>query len=60
MKTRLILLAALLAQSPKEPTFDVAAIKPSADTQVFSFSMVRPGVRYIGLTMSLRRLIKTG
>lgn len=55
----LILLAALLAQAPKEPAFDVAAIKPSADPQAFSFSMVQPGGRYIGQNMSLRLLIKT-
>ena len=66
MKTRLILVivtmtwvAALVAQAPKGPAFDVAAIKPSADTQAFSFSMVQPGGRYIGQNMSLRLLIKT-
>ena len=59
MKMRLILLTALLAQAPKEPAFDVAAIKPAADTQAFSFSMVQPGGRYIGQNMSLRLLIKT-
>src|SRR5262245_9693383 len=59
MKIHLILLAALLAQAPKEPSFDVAAIKPSANTEVFSFSMVQPGGRYIGQNMSLRLLIKT-
>jgi uncharacterized protein (TIGR03435 family) len=59
MKVRLILLAAVLAQAPKEAAFDVAAIKPSADTQAFSFSMVQPGGRYIGQNMSLRLLIKT-
>ena len=66
MKTRLILVivtmtwvAALVAQAPKEPAFDVAAIKPSADTQAFSFSMVQPGGRYIGQNMTLRLLIKT-
>ena len=47
------------AQSPKDPAFDVAAIKPAADTQVFSFSRVQPGGRYIGQNMSLRLLIKT-
>jgi uncharacterized protein (TIGR03435 family) len=67
MKTRPVLLAfamasvvPLAAQAPKEPAFDVAAIKPSADTQAFSFSMVQPGGRYIGQNMSLRLLIKTG
>ena len=29
MKTHLIRLAALLGQAPKEPAFDVAAIKPA-------------------------------
>ena len=59
---RLMLLTALLAQAPQEttsPAFDVAAIKPSADTQAFSFSMVQNGGRYIGQNMSLRLLIKT-
>ncbi len=66
MKTRLILVIGLTvcaatsrAQAPKEPAFDVAAIKPAADTQQFSFSMVQPGGRYIGQNMSLRLLIKT-
>jgi uncharacterized protein (TIGR03435 family) len=66
MKTRLILVVALTvfaatsgAQAPKDPAFDVAAIKPAADTQQFSFSMVQPGGRYIGQNMSLRLLIKT-
>jgi uncharacterized protein (TIGR03435 family) len=66
MKTRLILAIALTvgaatsgAQAPAEPAFDVAAIKPAADTQVFSFSRVQPGGRYIGQNMSLRLLIKT-
>src|SRR5262252_2351519 len=59
MKTHLILLAALLGQTPKEPVFDVAAIKPAADTQAFSYSHVEPGGRYIGQNMSLRLLIKT-
>jgi len=66
MKTRLILpivamtwVAALVAQTPKELAFDVAAIKSSADTKVFSFSMVQPGGRYIGQNMTLRLLIKT-
>ena len=66
MKTRLILIivtmtwvAALVAQAPKELAFDVAAIKPSADTQAFSFSFVQPGGRYIGQNMTLRLLIKT-
>jgi len=66
MKTRLGLVIALTllpatsgAQGPKDPAFDVAAIKPAADTQAFSFSMVQPGGRYIGQNMSLRLLIKT-
>ena len=66
MKTRLIPLivamtwvAVLVAQAPKDPAFDVAAIKPSADTQAFSFSMVQPGGRYLGQNMTLRLLIKT-
>jgi uncharacterized protein (TIGR03435 family) len=66
MKTRLLLVIALTvlaatsgAQPPKDPAFDVAAIKPAADTQAFSFSMVQPGGRYIGQNMSLRLLIKT-
>ncbi len=62
MKIPLILLTALLAQTPQgttSPAFDVAAIKPSADTQAFSFSMVQPGGRYVGQNMSLRLLIKT-
>ena len=68
MKMRLILLAVtssaavLVAQAPQEttsPAFDVAAIKPAADTQAFSFSMVQNGGRYIGQNMSLRLLIKT-
>src|SRR5580765_5756364 len=51
---------ALLAQAPEKPlAFDVAAIKPAADTTVFSFSMVAPGGRYIGQNMNLRLLIKT-
>jgi uncharacterized protein (TIGR03435 family) len=65
MKTRLILtivtmtpVVALLAQAPG-PAFDVVAIKPSADTQVFSYSMVQPGGRYLGQNMTLRLLIKT-
>jgi uncharacterized protein (TIGR03435 family) len=67
MKRRLILALALPvlaatagAQAPNEPAFDVAAIKPAADTQAFSFSMVQPGGRYMGQNMSLRLLIKTG
>ena len=66
MKTRLIFVMALTvlaatsgAQAPKDPAFDVAAIKPASDTQAFSFSMVQPGGRYIGQNMSLRLLIKT-
>ena len=66
MKTRLIFVMALTvlaatsgAQAPKDPAFDVAAIKPAADTQAFSFSMVQPGGRYVGQNMSLRLLIKT-
>src|SRR5499427_9282903 len=47
------------AQAPNDPAFDVAAIKPAADTQAFSFSRVQPGGRYIGQNMSLRLLIKT-
>src|SRR6185436_4072892 len=50
---------ALLAQTSATPAFDVAAIKPAADTTVFSFSMVQPGGRYIGQNMNLRLLIKT-
>src|SRR5580765_4213196 len=50
----------LCAQAPEKPlAFDVAAIKPAADTTVFSFSMVAPGGRYIGQNMNLRLLIKT-
>jgi uncharacterized protein (TIGR03435 family) len=67
MKTRLILVLALTAlaatpraQVPKDPAFDVAAIKPTADTTVFSYSHVEPGGRYLGQNMSLRLLIKTG
>jgi uncharacterized protein (TIGR03435 family) len=41
------------------PAFDVAAIKPSADIQQFSYSYVQPGGRYIGQNMTLRLLIKT-
>jgi uncharacterized protein (TIGR03435 family) len=66
MKIRLMLAIALTvlaatagAQAPKDPAFDVAAIKPAADTQAFSFSMVQPGGRYVGQNMSLRLLIKT-
>jgi uncharacterized protein (TIGR03435 family) len=66
MKSRLLsvialalLGATLAAQAPQDPAFDVAAIKPAADTQAFSFSMVQPGGRYIGQNMSLRLLIKT-
>jgi len=66
MRPRLILaavttlaVAMLEAQAPQAPAFDVAAIKPSADTQAFSFSMVQPGGRYVGQNMSLRLLIKT-
>jgi uncharacterized protein (TIGR03435 family) len=66
MKMRLILVIALMAfaaipgaQAPNDPAFDVAAIKPAADTQAFSFSYVQPGGRYIGQNMSLRLLIKT-
>src|SRR6185369_12081254 len=54
-----VLAASSGAQAPKDPAFDVAAIKPAADTQAFSFSMVQPGGRYIGQNMSLRLLIKT-
>jgi uncharacterized protein (TIGR03435 family) len=65
MKGRLSVIALALlgatlgAQAPQDPAFDVAAIKPAADTQTFSFSMVQPGGRYIGQNMSLRLLIKT-
>src|SRR5262245_57638702 len=66
MKTRLLLAMALPvlaatagAQAPKEPAFDVAAIKPATDILASSFSMVQPGGRYIGQNMSLRLLIKT-
>jgi uncharacterized protein (TIGR03435 family) len=66
MKTRLlvaIVLTALAAnpgaQAPKDPAFDVAAVKPAADTTAFSFSMVQSGGRYVGQNMSLRLLIKT-
>src|SRR6185369_8177597 len=54
-----VLAASSGAQAPKDPAFDVAAIKPAADTQAFSFSMVQPGGRYIGQNMNLRLLIKT-
>lgn len=47
------------APPPAELAFDVAAIKPAADTTAFSFSMVQPGGRYIGQNMSLRLLLKT-
>ena len=67
MKTRLILVFALTAltatpraQVPKDPAFDVATIKPTDDTTVFSYSHVEPGGRYLGQNMSLRLLIKTG
>ena len=63
MKTRLILVlvltATLRAQVSKAPAFDVAAIKPAADTTAFSYSHVEPGGRYIGQNMSLRLFIKT-
>jgi uncharacterized protein (TIGR03435 family) len=66
MKTRLILtivtmtwVAALVAQAPKELAFEVVAIKPTADTRVFSYSHVEPGGRYIGQNMTLRLLLKT-
>jgi uncharacterized protein (TIGR03435 family) len=66
MKRRLILVIGLTvcsatsgAQAPKDPAFDVATIKPTADTQQFSFSMVQPGGRYMGQNMSLRLLLKT-
>ena len=59
-----LVLAALTAtphaQVPTDPAFDVAAIKPAADTTAFSYSHVEPGGRYIGQNMSLRLLIKTG
>ncbi|HXD73307.1 MAG TPA: TIGR03435 family protein [Vicinamibacterales bacterium] len=47
----------LSAQQP--PAFDVAAIKPAADTTAFSYSRVEAGGRYLGQNMSLRLLIKT-
>ena len=53
------LAATLRAQAPASPAFDVAAIKPAADTTVFSYSFVQPGGRYIGQNMNLRLLIKT-
>src|SRR3954467_7883316 len=53
------LLVAILIAAAQAPAFDVAAIKPAANTQAFSFSMVQPGGRYIGQNMSLRLLIKT-
>ena len=66
MKTHLIpvivamtWVAALVAQAPKDLAFDVAAIKPSADTPAFSYSQVQPGGRYIGHNMTLRLLLKT-
>ncbi len=65
MNTRPILVIALtlLTATPgaqsQPPAFDVAAIKPAADTQQFSFSYVEPGGRYIGKNMTLRLLIKT-
>ena len=55
-----VLTATPRAQVPNDPAFDVAAIKPAADTTVFSYSHVEPGGRYIGQNMSLRLLIKTG
>jgi uncharacterized protein (TIGR03435 family) len=55
-----VLTATPRAQVPKDPAFDVAAIKPAADTTAFSYSHVEPGGRYIGQNMSLRLLIKTG
>jgi uncharacterized protein (TIGR03435 family) len=55
-----VLTATPRAQVPKDPAFDVAAIKSAADTTAFSYSHVEPGGRYIGQNMSLRLLIKTG
>src|SRR5213076_3271198 len=54
--------ALLCAQqtTPEKPlAFDVAAIKPAADTTSFSYSHVEPGGRYLGQNMNLRLLIKT-
>lgn len=48
--------AALRAQAP---SFDVAAIKPAADTTAFSFSAAEPGGHYVGQNLSLRLLLKT-
>jgi uncharacterized protein (TIGR03435 family) len=55
-----VLTATSRAQVPRDPAFDVAAIKPTADITVFSYSHVEPGGRYLGQNMSLRLLIKTG
>ena len=55
-----VLTATPSAQVPQDPAFDVAAIKPAADTTAFSYSHVERGGRYIGQNMSLRLLIKTG
>lgn len=56
--------AVLRAQAPAtapaaERGFDVAAIKPAADTAAPSFSAVQAGGRYFGQNMSLRLLLKT-
>jgi uncharacterized protein (TIGR03435 family) len=66
MKARLIVVIALTiltaaagAQTPRDPAFEVAAIKPPADPTALSFSYVQPSGRYIGQNMSLRLLIKT-
>ena len=66
MKTGLLSAAVLAtsvvllgAQAPGTPAFDVAAIKPAADTTALSFSFVQPGGRYVGQNMNLRLLIKT-
>src|SRR3954470_5325488 len=54
-----VLVATPRAQVPKDPAFDVVAVKPAADPTVGSFSMVEPGGRYTGQNMSLRLMIKT-
>jgi len=54
-----VLVATPRAQVPKDPAFDVVAVKPAADPTAGSFSMVEPGGRYTGQNMSLRLMIKT-
>src|SRR5436190_2198292 len=54
-----VLVATPRAQVPKDPAFDVVAVKPAADPTASSFSMVEPGGRYTGQNMSLRLMIKT-